>query len=180
MRAGPFGQLASASRKHKRRDELDVMLCADRQETGHIRRTTSSRSKDLRTLRKESLKPARCDDKPLTRNCLANVLKRVDSPALSVNNASRRQRLRPLAIGQKPDTALDEKKHLVFILMPVRGRATAWRGGAQGDDHQSIGLLTTKLDLRGVAVSVKGLAPVGRDDESLRRRGRLGDNREFR
>jgi hypothetical protein len=161
----------------ERRDELDVMLGADRQETGHVRWTTTSRSKDLRTLRKESLKPARGDDNPLTRYRLANVLKGMDSPALSVNNASRRQRLRPLAIGQKPDTALHDKKHFVFILVPVRRRAATWWGGAQGDDHQAIGLLTTKLDLRGVAIGVKCPAAVGRDDESLRRRGSIGDNR---
>ncbi len=114
---------------------------------------------------------------PFTRNCVPNVLKGMDSPALGVNNASRRQRLRPLAISQKTDTALHDKKHLVFILVPVRRRAAAGRGGTQGDDHQAIGLRATELDLRGVAVGVKCLAAVRRDDKSLRRRGSSGDNR---
>jgi hypothetical protein len=80
---------------HERGDELDVMLGADRQKSGQVGRTTTSCGKDLRTLRKKLLKPTRCHDKPLTGSCLPNVLKRMDSPSLSVNDGSRRQRLRP-------------------------------------------------------------------------------------
>jgi hypothetical protein len=155
----------------QRRDELDPELRTNLQETRHIWRATLR--EDRCAFGKKLFKPAWSYDNPMAAGSLSNVLKCMDHPARGINDAARRQRLSPFAVGQESDTAFNDEEHLVLIAMAVRGRAAARRGAAQRDDHRAVCLRTAQLDLRGVAVGVDRFAAVRRDDEGFRRKRRI-------